>query len=476
MSDQDDRSTAGRHTAGQEAGQQQVPQPPQPRYGEYAPGYQPPQGAQPGYGQPGYGQPGHGQQPPPPPYGQQPYGQQPYGQQPYTQQAPYGQQPGWQQPAWQQPAWQQGAPQGGQQPGWAPPPKSGLVPLRPMSFGTLLGAPFAALRRNPKLTVGSALLIQSIPTIVVSVLLAGAMFFLVDRAINAEAGDRDTLMAGAVGGAILLGLLSIVISTVSGAILQGVIVGEVARGTLGEKLTFGAVWRLIRERLWALIGYTFLLALAWLVVVGLVVAIIVALAALGGTAGVIGAVLVGFVGGLGLIALAVWINTKLAMVPSALVLERLPFGAAIARSWRLTTGYFWKTFGLIALVFVIVYAVTQVIATPFALLGTMLGGIFAPTSLSSPDQSSFTQLFVSQLGVNVLSSVVGAIVGAIGSVIQTAAVSLLYIDLRMRKEGLDLQLVRFVEARQTGQELPDPYLQPAPGAAPASAPAGWPGS
>jgi hypothetical protein len=342
-----------------------------------------------------------------------------------------------------------------------------------MSFGTLLGAPFAALRRNPKLTVGSALLIQSIPTIVVSVLLAGAMFFLVDRAINAEAGDRDTLMAGAVGGAIVLGLLSIVISTVSGAILQGVIVGEVARGTLGEKLTFGAVWRLIRGRLWALIGYTFLLALAWLVVVGLVVAIIVALASLGGTAGIVGAVLVGFLGGLGLIALAVWINTKLAMVPSALVLERLPFGAAITRSWGLTTGYFWKTFGLIALVFVIVYAVTQVIATPFALLGTMLGGIFAPTSLSSPDQSSFTQLFVSQLGVNVLSSVVGAIVGAIGSVIQTAAVSLLYIDLRMRKEGLDLQLVRFVEARQTGQELPDPYLQPAPGAA-SSAPAGPP--
>jgi hypothetical protein len=74
----------------------------------------------------------------------------------------------------------------------------------------------------------------------------------------------------------------------------------------------------------------------------------------------------------------------------------------------------------------------------------------------------------------VISSIVTAIVGAIGSVIQTAAVALLYIDLRMRKEGLDLELVRFVEGRQTGQELPDPYLPPAQ--QPAQPPAGWPAS
>jgi hypothetical protein len=88
--------------------------------------------------------------------------------------------------------------------------------------------------------------------------------------------------------------------------------------------------------------------------------------------------------------------------------------------------------------------------------------VFAPTSLSTPDHTGFTQLVVGRLGVNVISAIVGAIVGAIGSVVQSAAISLIYIDLRMRKEGLDLQLVRYVEARQTGQHLPDPYSQPAP--------------
>ena len=171
-----------------------------------------------------------------------------------------------------------------------------------------------------------------------------------------------------------------------------------------------------------------------------------------------------------MVALAIWINTKLAMVPSAIVLERLPMTAAVARSWRLTTGYFWRTFGIIALVWLIVYAITQTISIPFGLIGGFLGGVFAPTSASSTEP--MTQLLVTQLSVNVLASIVTAIVGAIGSVIQTAAVSLLYLDLRMRKEGLDLELVRFVEARQTGQELPDPYLppvQPQPAAAP-----GWP--
>ncbi|MCU1402338.1 MAG: integral rane protein, partial [Microbacteriaceae bacterium] len=50
--------------------------------------------------------------------------------------------------------------------------------------------------------------------------------------------------------------------------------------------------------------------------------------------------------------------------------------------------------------------------------------------------------------------------GSIGAVVQSATVARLYIDLRMRKEGLDLERARFVEARQAGAtDLPDPYAQ-----------------
>jgi hypothetical protein len=43
-------------------------------------------------------------------------------------------------------------------------------------------------------------------------------------------------------------------------------------------------------------------------------------------------------------------------------------------------------------------------------------------------------------------------------VVQSATTGLIYIDLRMRKEGLDLDLARFVEETSAGANPPDPYL------------------
>ncbi len=385
---------------------------PQPRYGEYAPGSVSPPPPPPPYGQPGYGQPGYG----------------------YVY---------------------------GQQPGWTPPPKPGLVPLRPLSFGTLIGAPFQVLRRNPKVTVGAALLIQGVPQAIVSLLIIGGVSLLFNRAENASAADQGALQAGAVGWAIVLGLVSLVVSAVSTSLLQGIVVNEVARETLGDKLTLGSLWRLTRSRVGALIGWTLLLSLALGVGVG-VLAIIAVLLFAGGGAMIGVGVAYSVLAGLGAIAVGVWLTTKLALVPSAIVLERLGIGAAMKRSWRLTVGYFWKTLGVIVLIGLIVYFVTQIITFPIAIIGSFAGLLVNPTGLgASGSDPSVGQVFLSQLGINVVSTVVTAVIGAVLAVVQSSAVALIYLDLRMRKEGLDLQLIRFVEARQAGATgLPDPY-QPA---------------
>lgn len=384
-----------------------------PRYGEYAPGSVPP--------------------PPPPPsaYGQPGYGGQAYGR----------------------------------QPGWAPPPKPGLVPLRPLSFGTLIGAPFQVLRRNPKVTVGAALLIQGVPQAVVSLLIVGGVSLLFSRADNASAADQGALQAGAVGWAIVLGVVSLVVSAVSTALLQGIVVNEVARETLGEKLTLGSLWRLTRSRVGALIGWTLLLSLALGVGVGVLVIIAVLIFASGPALVGLG-VAFSVLAALGAVVVAVWLTTKLALVPSGIVLERLTIGAAVKRSWGLTTGYFWKTLGVIALIGAIAYFVTQIITTPIALIGGFATVLVNPTGLGAgASNPSIGQVFLSQLGINVASTVVTAVIGAVLAVVQSSAVALIYLDLRMRKEGLDLQLIRFVEARQTGATgLPDPY-QPAEQAA-----------
>ena len=49
------------------------------------------------------------------------------------------------------------------------------------------------------------------------------------------------------------------------------------------------------------------------------------------------------------------------------------------------------------------------------------------------------------------------VIGAIGSVLLSSATALLYIDIRMRKEGLDLDLQRVVEERAAGLDPQDPY-------------------
>jgi hypothetical protein len=71
------------------------------------------------------------------------------------------------------------------------------------------------------------------------------------------------------------------------------------------------------------------------------------------------------------------------------------------------------------------------------------------------------------IGSYVVRMIVTVLVGAIGAIVQSATIALLYIDLRMRKEGLDLELTRFVEARQSGATgLTDPYARNGAPAAP----------
>ena len=43
-------------------------------------------------------------------------------------------------------------------PGWSPPPKPGLIPLRPLSLGVILGGSFSVLRKSPQATLLPALI------------------------------------------------------------------------------------------------------------------------------------------------------------------------------------------------------------------------------------------------------------------------------------------------------------------------------
>ena len=351
--------------------------------------------------------------------------------------------------------------------GWTPPPKPGLLPLHPLGFGTMLWAPFAVLRRNPAATFGTGLVVQLVSAITTIAVIAPFMYFVVTRVESADtAADADALMSGAVGGFLLLMLVPMLLSLVASAFLQGVMVVEVASGTLGERLRFGALWKGAAKRIWPLLGWTAMVAGAITVVFAVFVLAIV-LAALTGPVALVATIVVGLVAGLGLLVLAAWLGTKLSLVPSIIVLEGVGIGASMRRSWRLTTGYFWRTFGTLLLVGVILYMASQIVVQPVSLIGTILAAIIDPTGTGAAIAITVVTL--------VVTLVLSLLIGAITAVVQAALVAVIYIDLRMRTEALDLELVRHIEQRNAGMQVTDPYRAPAATATPAatSAPA-WP--
>jgi hypothetical protein len=64
------------------------------------------------------------------------------------------------------------------------------------------------------------------------------------------------------------------------------------------------------------------------------------------------------------------------------------------------------------------------------------------------------------LAIYLVSLLVVLVMSSVVLVVQSAATGLIYVDLRMRKEGLDLDLARYVEEVAAGHDPPDPYQAP----------------
>src|SRR5699024_12700152 len=82
------------------------------------------------------------------------------------------------------------------------------------------------------------------------------------------------------------------------------------------------------------------------------------------------AIALGFgLGGLLLgIVLFAWVMIRIYFAMPIVVLERLGPGQALARSWRLTRGSWWRMFGIVLLTLVLVSVVTMLLSFPFSLL------------------------------------------------------------------------------------------------------------
>jgi uncharacterized membrane protein len=119
-----------------------------------------------------------------------------------------------------------------------------------------------------------------------------------------------------------------------------------------------------------------------------------------------------------------------AVAAPALLLENLGVFAALTRSYRLVRGNFWRVLGIGLLTALITGIMRQVFTVPFALIGALLG----LTQNDGGFGAALIQILVGDIGTILAGAVLYPF---------TAGVSaLLYLDLRMRREGLDVDLIR----------------------------------
>ncbi|WP_225939058.1 hypothetical protein [Nesterenkonia lutea] len=137
-----------------------------------------------------------------------------------------------------------------------------------------------------------------------------------------------------------------------------------------------------------------------------------------------------------------WVTAAVMYAPVTVIVERLGPLAAIARSWRLNRGRWWRHIGLVALLYVILGIVFSIASAPLmiAVAATeLLEGSLLPGAPA--EWAEFIVFAVSELYGTVVTTL---FVGVVGTV-----VSLMYLNARIRQEALDVTLLAAAE-----QDLP----------------------
>ena len=126
---------------------------------------------------------------------------------------------------------------------------------------------------------------------------------------------------------------------------------------------------------------------------------------------------------------------------------------AIKRSWLLTRSNWWRTFGISLLAAVIAGVISSVITTPVSMLAGFLVPLMFGTE-PNPEQAA-NALLIAQ-GI---AALIGALVGAVTLAFQTGVMALIYVDLRMRRDGFDIELLKETENGQDDGGIPGSPLK-----------------
>ncbi|MCD9165988.1 hypothetical protein [Streptomyces albireticuli] len=330
----------------------------------------------------------------------------------------------------------QGADGAGQGGGWgargawtAPPaaPQPGVIPLRPLAVGELIEGTLHTVRRNWRPVFGISLAL-ALGTQAVATAVAGLWFRDVASLDPADAEDAEALLRNIgenLGGTTAAWFLSLLGSIVATALLTVI----VSRAVLGRTTTVGEAWRNARPRLARMCGLMVMLPL-----------LIAAVFAVGTGPGLLLAnsgspdlessgVALTALGGLAAAVAGTWLWIRYCLAAPALMLEKQGVLASMRRSAKLVRGAWWRIFGVQLLALVLTFTISMLAQIPVSVVEAFLGADVAATG-----RLGWTELVVAGIGATIGSAVTFPLTASM--------TALLYMDQRIRRESLDLELAR----------------------------------
>ncbi|MGW8728800.1 DUF7847 domain-containing protein [Streptomyces sp. NPDC055808] len=341
----------------------------------------------------------------------------------------------------------QGGPPGpppGWGPGWGgawmpPPPKPGVIPLRPLNLGDILGGSFAALGRHWKQLIGMALVAYGIAALVLGGAAAIAVasvhdhfdpVFNPDYDVNPARSDVEPLV---IAGAIVV-VVAIALWLLSMALMYSAVPAVLQDAVLGRRSTFGAVWRTSWSRFPAVLGTLAIqmgaMLAAMLLFIGLLVTTVLASSGAGHDAPPAALLVLFAVGFLALIPVGIWLWVRYGFAPAAAVLENQGPVEALRRSGRLVKDAWWRTCGILMLVGMISGVMGYFIQLPFT-----YGGVFAAMPLALSDDSHGAK--AAAVVIMVVLYLIGMVISQfLSTTLPQLGAGLLYIDQRIRREDL----------------------------------------
>lgn len=291
--------------------------------------------------------------------------------------------------------------------------RPGIVPPRPLQLGDILSGAFHAVRFAPSAMFGLTLVV-----LMVAQLLGTGVGFLLAKEFGQSIIPFDDID--------LAGTALFSWSTVTGTLANSVTSVVVGMGLMytvfhavsARRVSPTEALRHMGRRLWAALGFSALAGLAMTAVIGLGAAVLIPLFSSDDASPVALFLLLVPLAA----ALAAWLGTRTLFAPCVIAVEGLGPLRAIARSWALTRGMFWRILGISLLASVIISMAASTISSVFTFAGMLL---------------AIESLDLAMLVMTLVSTLISAILSL---PLTTAVVSLLYVDARIRQEGYDLQL------------------------------------